>query len=493
MTLEVMSPTAALLDGRYILHDRVGRGGMATVYRADDTHLERTVAIKMIHEGDGPVSSIERAHTEKALLASLSHPSLVTLHDAQLEPRRPQYLVMEFVDGPTLAERMSAGPLPPREVARFTRDLAEGLTAVHAAGIVHRDVKPSNVLLARGRAGRPFAAKLADFGIACSIENTRLTTPGIVLGTLTYMAPEQLRDADPGTPVDIFSLGLVALEALTGSPGYASLASGRAAAVARLMNPPTISETVPDEWRDLLTRMTRLEPEERPTAVEVARAARGLLRDYASNGSGTAVAAAVASVVAADGDGAASADSVGSVTPVDSVTPVGSVAPVGSATPAISAASAVGAGDEAADAAASAPRTDRTAVLPAVDDADRAPRSNRRRMIFGAAGLAATGALVVGLAAFTSPGAADLGRVSTAVVRTPVVSADTTTEDAPAAPVEVVTDPVDDPGNSDKSGKGNPDSGNSGNSGNGNPDKGNPDKGNSGNGNGNGNSNKGKG
>lgn len=477
MTLEVMSPTAALLDGRYILHDRVGRGGMATVYRADDTHLERTVAIKMIHEGDGPVSSIERAHTEKALLASLSHPSLVTLHDAQLEPRRPQYLVMEFVDGPTLAQRMAAGPLPPREVARFTRDLAEGLTAVHAAGIVHRDVKPSNVLLARGRAGRPFAAKLADFGIACSIENTRLTTPGIVLGTLTYMAPEQLRDADPGTPVDIFSLGLVALEALTGSPGYSALASGRAAAIARLMNPPTISETVPDEWRDLLTRMTRLEPEERPTAVEVARAARALLRDYASNGSGTAVAAAVASVVAADGDGAASADSADSVTPVGSVTPAGSVTPVGSASPAVSV-SPAGAGDEATDAAARAPRTDRTAVLPAVDDDDRAPRSNRRRMIFGAAGLAATGALVVGLAAFTSPGAADLSRVSTAVVRTPVVSADTTTEDAPAAPVEVVTDPVDDPGNSDKSGKGNPGSENSGK---GNPDKG--DKGNSGKGN----------
>lgn len=472
MTLEVMSPTAALLDGRYILHDRVGRGGMATVYRADDTHLERTVAIKMIHEGDGPVSSIERAHTEKALLASLSHPSLVTLHDAQLEPRRPQYLVMEFVDGPTLAQRMAAGPLPPREVARFTRDLAEGLTAVHAAGIVHRDVKPSNVLLARGRAGRPFAAKLADFGIACSIENTRLTTPGIVLGTLTYMAPEQLRDADPGTPVDIFSLGLVALEALTGSPGYATLASGRAAAIARLMNPPTISETVPEEWRDLLTRMTRLEPEERPTAVEVARAARGLLRDYASNGSGTAVAAAVASVVAADGDGAASADSAGSVTSAGSATPVGSVTPVGSASPAVSV-SPAGAGDEATDAAASAPRTDQTAVLPAVDDDDRAPRSNRRRMIFGAAGLAATGALVVGLAAFTSPGAADLSRVSTAVVRTPVVSADTTTEDAPAAPVEVVTEPVDNPGNSDKSGKGNPGSENSGK---GNPDKGNPDK-----------------
>ena len=306
MTLEVMSPTAALLDGRYVLHDRVGRGGMATVYRAEDTHLGRVVAIKMIHEGEGPVASIERAHTEKALLASLSHPSLVTLYDAQLSPGRPQYLVMEFVDGPTLADRMAAGPMTPRDVARVTRDLAAGLTAVHAAGIVHRDLKPSNVLLAKGPSDRAVTAKLADFGIACAIENTRLTTPGIVLGTLTYMAPEQLRDAEPGTPVDIFSLGLVVLEALTGEPGYPSLASGRAAAIARVTHPPTISDTVPVEWRELLTGMTSLEPEERPSAAEVARTTRALLREYAANRDGAAVAAASAAIVAGAVAGSAS-------------------------------------------------------------------------------------------------------------------------------------------------------------------------------------------
>ncbi|WP_314098665.1 serine/threonine-protein kinase, partial [Microbacterium foliorum] len=301
MTLEVMSPTAALLDGRYILHDRVGQGGMATVYRAEDTHLGRTVAIKMIHEGQGPVASIERAHTEKTLLASLSHPSLVTLYDAQLTPNRPQYLVMEFVKGPTLADRMTDGPMPPADVARITRDLAAGLTAVHAAGIVHRDVKPSNVLLASDRTGRPVVAKLADFGIACAIDDTRLTTPGIVLGTLTYMAPEQLRDQEPGTPVDVFSLGLVALEALTGEAGYPSLASGRAAAIARLAHPPIIPATVPDGWRDLITRMTGLDPQERPDAAEVARVTRALVRGSAGDTSENAVAAGSASIVAAAG------------------------------------------------------------------------------------------------------------------------------------------------------------------------------------------------
>lgn len=446
MTLEVMSPTAALLDGRYVLHERVGQGGMATVYRAEDTHLGRVVAIKMIHEGDGPVASIERAHTEKALLASLSHPSLVTLHDAQLTPNRPQYLVMEFVDGPTLAGRMAEGPLPPRDVARITRDLAEGLAAVHAAGIVHRDVKPSNVLLARGRSGRPDAAKLADFGIACSIENSRLTTPGIVLGTLTYMAPEQLRDADPGTPVDIFALGLVILEALSGQPGYPSLASGRAAAIARLMNPPTITETVPDEWRDLLTRMTLLEPEERPTAVEVARAARSLLRRYAADGGGSAVAAAAAAIVASAGADPASAES-----------PDAGRADAGAAASSGAAASAVVAG---------AKPTGATAVLPATDVSTdpRTRTRSRNRLIAGAAGLAAAGALVVGLAAFTTPDG-DLGRVASPVsLRTAVTPAETVTEEAPAAPVapvapvEVVTDQGNQ-GNGNKEDKGN--SGNS--------------------------------
>ncbi|MFJ2543713.1 serine/threonine-protein kinase [Microbacterium sp. NPDC087589] len=476
MTLEVVSPTAALLDGRYLLHDRVGQGGMATVYRAEDTHLGRIVAIKMIHESTGPVASIERAHTEKALLASLSHPSLVTLYDAQLTPGRPQYLVMEFVDGPTLAGRMAEGPLPPRDVARITRDLAEGLAAVHAAGIVHRDVKPSNVLLARSRLRRPVAAKLADFGIACSIEDTRLTTPGIVLGTLTYMAPEQLRDADPGTPVDIFALGLVVLEALSGETGYAALGSGRAAAIARLSQTPTISETVPEEWRDLLTHMTRLEPEERPTAAEVARAARGLLRGYVTDDNGSAVAAAAAAIVASAG-----ADSAARATAADP----GAESPDGSTAAAESAAQrpdavGVATGPDAgrSDAVGASP-TGATAVLPArgvtaavgVAAATDAPASRtrtrtRNRVLAGAAGLVATGAIVVGLAAFTAPASAELSRTaSSPVVRVP---AQTTPEDVPAdtpaAPVQVVTEPVDSAHNGNSGIDGN--SGQNGNSGN---------------------------
>lgn len=401
MTLEVVNPTAALLDGRYLLQDRVGRGGMATVYRAEDTMLGRIVAVKMIHEGEEAVASTERAHTEKALLASLNHPSLVTLYDAQLEPNRPQYLVMEFVEGPTLAERMSAGIIPPRLLARHLLDVAQGLAFAHAAGIVHRDVKPSNILLAHDHDG-PWSAKLADFGIACSIGSSRLTTPGIVLGTLTYMAPEQLRDAEPGTPVDIFALGLVALEALTGSAGYPGLGTGRGAAIARLMNPPTIPENVPSDWRDLLERMTRIEPDERPTAIEVVEAARHLVQS-----SPVALAAAAAP---SDAD------------------------------------------------------TRPTEVLPAATSRPRRPqRPSRGRVVAAVAAVVAAGALTAGFATASPAPVADGARIAsstairTAVPAEPVVE-DTVVEPVveavqPSAPVEPVVVSNDDANSDDKADK----------------------------------------
>ncbi|KJQ55620.1 serine/threonine-protein kinase [Microbacterium sp. SA39] len=398
MTLEVVSPTSALLDGRYLLEDRVGKGGMATVYRAEDTHLGRTVAIKMIHADDHrAMASADRAHTEKALLASLNHPSLVALFDAQLEPGRPQYLVMEYVDGPTMADRMAQGPIPARDLARIAHDLADGLAAVHAAGIVHRDIKPSNLLLARprGDARVPRTAKLADFGIACSLDGDRMTSPGIVLGTLAYIAPEQLRDADPGTAADIFSLGLVLVEALSGEPGYPSLGTGKSAAISRLMAPPTIPAPVPADWRDLLERMTRLEPAERPTAPEVARVAKQLQR------------------------------SAGGLTVLDSVPP-----------------------PRRSTEAVSSP-TAATAVLPPV----RTPRSKRVALFGGAAALALIAAAFVTDLASSADAGIDAGRtVAETLVRA----------EAPATSVEpaaTVTDgPQPDPlipvqtsnGNSDK-------------------------------------------
>lgn len=269
-------PTEALLDGRYQLQECVGQGGMARVYRADDIFLGRTVAIKMLREEMDDAQSSGRARSEMTVLASLNHPGLVTLYDAQLVPGRAEYLVMEFIDGPTLSARIAQGPLAPAEVARLAADLAEALHVVHGAGIVHRDIKPSNVLMSRTPlAGSRSGAKLADFGISVLVDAARLTTPGLVIGTAAYLAPEQLRGEPPATPADIYSLGLVLLEALTGTRAFPE-AEGIGAAMARLIETPEVPAALGSEWSTLLTRMLAADPGDRPRASEVFAASSAL-------------------------------------------------------------------------------------------------------------------------------------------------------------------------------------------------------------------------
>ena len=290
--------TQPLLDGRYRLLDTIGRGGMATVYRAQDEVLGRTVAVKMIRHRDDATASADRAHVEKAALASLSRPALVTLFDSRLEPGRAQYLVTEYIDGPTLAAVLARGSLPAPEVARIAADLAGALQTVHAAGLIHRDVKPSNILLRTPRrVGGHWAATLADFGIACAVGASRLTSPGVVLGTVAYMAPEQLRGAELTPAVDVYALGLVLIEALTGEPGYAS-STGVESALVRLSVPPTISDAVDARWRDLLTSMTSIEPADRPSAGEVEACIRSLADEGAAPLASAPSAAASAPVTA---------------------------------------------------------------------------------------------------------------------------------------------------------------------------------------------------
>ena len=261
--------TSAMLDGRYQLHELVGEGAMAQVYRAEDVVLGRTVAVKLMRTGTDVLTSPERARTEVSVLAGLNHPALVTLLDACLVPGRTGYLVMEFVAGTTLADRMRQGPLSGAEAAHLAVALAAGLEAVHAAGVVHRDVKPSNVLLAATAQPRvPFRAKLIDFGVAYLLDGTRVTSPGTVVGTAAYLSPEQLR-GDAATPAaDIYALGLVLLEALTGLRAFPE-ASGVAAVLARLVESPRVPEELGPHWSALLTRMTDADPARRPTASEV--------------------------------------------------------------------------------------------------------------------------------------------------------------------------------------------------------------------------------
>ncbi|KQM17858.1 hypothetical protein ASF83_01870 [Plantibacter sp. Leaf171] len=275
--------TGELLDGRYRLGARIGSGGMATVHLATDETLGRQVAVKLFRPGTTDASLGARTASETRLLASLNHHALVTLFDARVVSGDGSYLVMEYVDGPTLSQRISRSPLPSPEVAAMAVDLAEALHTVHAARVVHRDIKPSNVLLRRSvLPHQEYRAKLADFGIAHLIDSTRMTAPGSLMGTVAYLSPELVRGADPATPADVYALGLVLLEALTGRRAYPQT-STHESLMARLNASPTIPGALGYQWKSLLTAMTASDPAARPTALEVAMAVRDLdpVRDQA--------------------------------------------------------------------------------------------------------------------------------------------------------------------------------------------------------------------
>jgi tRNA A-37 threonylcarbamoyl transferase component Bud32 len=272
--------TGELLAGRYRLVQRIGEGGMATVYRAEDEALGRTVAVKIFRPGtESDDADLERRMSETRVLASLNHHGLVTLFDARIDSDEGAFLVMEFVDGPTLRARLAEGPLDQSEARSMAIDLAEALHVVHDGGIVHRDIKPSNVLLGPSIApGPPFRAKLADFGIAYLADSARLTSPGTLIGTAAYLSPEQVRGASPAPSADVYALGLLLLESLTGSRAYPQ-ASSHEALLARLHRSPEIPGSLGYGWKSLLTAMTAHQPDERPTALEVSVAARAIVPD----------------------------------------------------------------------------------------------------------------------------------------------------------------------------------------------------------------------
>src|SRR4051794_12478794 len=206
------SQVGTLLNGRYRLDAQIGAGGMSTVYRAFDTVLERQVAIKLMHrEIASDSDQLERFRREARAVAQLNHPHVVGVIDAGEDSGTP-YIVFEYVEGETLKDRIRRyGRLPVGEAVAYAIEVARALGAAHDRQIVHRDVKPQNVLI-----DEEGTAKVTDFGIARSLTEEGLTADGRVLGTTDYVSPEQALGQDVGPESDLYSLGVVLFEMLTG-------------------------------------------------------------------------------------------------------------------------------------------------------------------------------------------------------------------------------------------------------------------------------------
>ena len=263
---------APRIGGRYDISDTLGRGGMATVYRARDTQLERDVAVKLMRAdlAEDPVFEA-RFVNEARNAASISHPNVVTVLDFGTDGPGP-YLVMELVEGGELSGLIARdGPLPPKRAAAIAAEVADALEAAHARGIVHRDVKPGNILIAAD--GHP---RVADFGIARATGEQSLTGTGTSLGTVDYFSPEQARGEAATAASDIYALGVVLYEMLTGQRPFSG-ETPYAVAVARLDAPPpdprAVRRSIPKALATVVQRAMATDPAARyPSASEMAAA-----------------------------------------------------------------------------------------------------------------------------------------------------------------------------------------------------------------------------
>jgi eukaryotic-like serine/threonine-protein kinase len=262
--------TVSLVAGRYELVRPLGHGAMATVDLARDVELDRPVALKRLAENLARDDDLRRRFVREARLAArLAHPNVVRVFDVGEDDGRP-FIAMEYVEGENLAELVARrGPLAPSEAASLGVQICAALAAAHAAGLVHRDVKPQNLLLSRDG-----VLKLGDFGIAVGHEGTRLTLEGTVLGTAGYLAPEQARGERVTAAADIYAVGAVLYELLTGEPprGISTLAQLGATDG---FDPPDVAARVPSAPPGLVAAMREClsaRPEDRPrSAAALAR------------------------------------------------------------------------------------------------------------------------------------------------------------------------------------------------------------------------------
>lgn len=251
-------PGRSRLAGRYQLEEPIASGGAAIVWRAYDENLARPVAIKLLHphHANDP-TVVERFERESRAAAQLNHPNTVRIYDTGAEGDLV-YLVMEYVDGPSLREVLRArGPLDPAVVAALGEQVASALGDAHLHGLVHRDVKPANILIAADG-----TVKVTDFGIAKALSgaDATLTSPGTVVGTAAYVAPEQLEDASVDARADVYALGVVLHECLTGRPAFSGDTPTATAAMRLthdLLAPRQLRADVPRTLDDAIVRATR--------------------------------------------------------------------------------------------------------------------------------------------------------------------------------------------------------------------------------------------
>jgi len=255
------------LAGRYVLESPLASGGMAEVWRGHDEVLGRPVAVKILHEHLASEEGfLDRFRREAVTAARLSHPGVVRVFDTGIDEDLC-FIVMELYEGTTLADRLRDGPLPPEEAARIARGMLEGLAHAHEQEVVHRDVKPGNVLLHGGQ------VKVADFGIAKAAYGGDLTTTGTLLGTARYLAPEQVDAASVDHRADLYAVGVVLYEMLTGRAPFEA-DSAIAEATLRLMEAPTppgaLRGGIPRQLEVVVMKALARDPDERfQTAAEM--------------------------------------------------------------------------------------------------------------------------------------------------------------------------------------------------------------------------------
>jgi len=264
---------AGTLSGRYELGNRLGSGGMSNVYKATDTILERTVAVKILAEHlSDDERFVARFRREALAVAKLIHPNIVQVYDTGIDAGR-HYIVMEYVEGRSGAQILQRqGPVDPEVAGEIGIQACAGLDYAHRRGIIHRDVKPGNLMVVGGPVGGgEMTVKLTDFGIARAIEQTRITQVGSVVGTAAYLAPEQVRGEEATPATDVYALGVVLYQFLTGRLPYEG--SSLAELAVRQQNetplsPSTYDAQVPETLSGAVLRALEGDPHRRYASAD---------------------------------------------------------------------------------------------------------------------------------------------------------------------------------------------------------------------------------